>query len=79
MFYTSNSTSNQWQRLLLLGSVALYSAYEVWAFTHGRSTTIDNWTHEGNPANTSMRVYGLALDLLFFVGAAYLIVFSGDA
>ena len=75
VFYVSHVSSVEWEGLLILGPVVLYSAYEVWAFTHGRRTTIDHWTYEGTPDNTSLRVFGLMLDLLFCVGAIYMVVF----
>ena len=59
--------------------VMTYSAYEVWAFTHGRRTSIDHWTYDGTPSNTNMRVYGLVLDIAFWFGAIYFIVLASDA
>lgn len=61
-------------RLFFLGVAVLYGAYEVWAFTHGHRTSIDHFTHEAIPSNTSVRVFGLVLDVLFTFGATYLIL-----
>lgn len=44
----------------------LFCAYEVWAFTHGRTTSIDSRRHEATPDRTGRRVFGLVLDLAFW-------------
>lgn len=48
----------------------LGSAYDVWAFTHGKRTTIFIFSpdrsysiHEAIPSNTSWRLFGLVLDV----------------
>ena len=43
-----------------------YCTYEVWAFTHGRPTSIDHYRHEATPDRTGWRVFGLAFDVLFW-------------
>lgn len=74
VFLGSQTSASEWERVGWLGAVMVYSAYEVWAFTHGRRTSIDHWRHDGTPENTNMRVFGLVLDLLFCLGASALIV-----
>ena len=74
VFYVSHVSSIEWEGLLILGAVVVYSAYEVWAFTHGRRTTMEHWTHEGTPDNTQTRVLGLVMDLLLCAGAICLII-----
>lgn len=79
VFLSPGSGHPQWGRLLFFVVVMTYSAYEVWAFTHGRRTSIDHWTYDGTPSNTNMRVYGLVLDIVFWFGAIYFIVLASDA
>jgi hypothetical protein len=43
-----------------------YCVYEIWAFTHGRPTSIDHYRHEATPDRTGWRVFGLALDVFFW-------------
>jgi hypothetical protein len=74
VYWLASSTKDDWLRLIFLGPVILYGSYEVWAFTHGRRTSIDHFTHEATPGNTSLRALGLAFDLLFTLGAAYLVL-----
>jgi hypothetical protein len=40
-----------------------YFAYEIWAFTHGRPTSIDSYRHEATLDRTGWRVFGLLLDV----------------
>jgi len=55
--------------------VALYFfTYEVWAFTHGRATAIDNISHDAKPGMTAWRTVGLALDIVCSLGAALLLL-----
>ena len=42
-----------------------YCTYEIWAFTHGRPTSIDHYRHEATPDRTGWRVFGLVLDVAF--------------
>ena len=62
--------------MLLIGS---FGTYEVWAYCHGRTTSIDHMTHEPRPENTIWRTLGLLGDL-FFVGVSLPFLYSlGDA
>ena len=74
VYWLAGSNEDEWMRLFFLGVAVLYGAYEVWAFTHGHRTSIDHFTHEAIPSNTSVRVLGLLLDVLFTFGATYLIL-----
>ena len=73
VYWRAESNEDDWTRLLFLGAVLLYGSYEVWAFTHGRRTSIDHFIHEAIPSNTSVRVLGLVFDVLFTLGVVYLI------
>ncbi len=79
VFLDPESGAPHWEKLFFLVAVLMYSAYEVWAFTHGRRTSIDTMTHEGTPSNTSARVIGLTLDIALWVGAIYFIIIASDA
>jgi hypothetical protein len=74
VYWLATSNKDDWLRLFFLGAVSLYGAYEVWAFTHGRRTSIDHFTHEAIPRNTSLRVFGLVFDILFTLGSAFLVL-----
>lgn len=55
---------------LLIGG---YATYEVWAYFHGRATSVDHVTHEPRPENTVWRTLGLAGDLAFFALACFML------
>jgi hypothetical protein len=59
--------------ILGIGAAMVFSAYEVWAFTHGRRTSIDRWQYDAAPGNTWIRVLGLVFDVIFFLGCLYAI------
>lgn len=69
VYSLSAPDDDQILRLVGLSGVLIFSAYEVWAFTHGRCTSIDSVTHGAVPQNTGWRLFGLVLDfgLLMFV------------
>jgi hypothetical protein len=77
VFSLASPSETDIERFFFLGAVIAYCTYEVWAFTHGRTTTIDRFHHEPTPKNTNWRVLGLALDVCFSLGAAALLVRSG--
>jgi hypothetical protein len=52
--------------LLVLG----FLTYEIWAYFHGWTTTIDRYSHEGRPSRTGWRTFGLALDVAFYIAVA---------
>lgn len=59
--------------LLLVSGWGLYSAYEIYRFSHGRPTFIPRMgSYEATPANTGMRTVGLALDLVVMAICAWL-------
>lgn len=62
--------------LLLLVSVwGLYSAYDIYRFSHGLSTSIPRLaSYEATPANTGMRTVGLVLDLTVVATCVWLIL-----
>lgn len=48
----------------MISAMGLFAAYDVWAFTHGKTTSITRYgRHEATPSNTVIRVVGLLLDL----------------
>lgn len=51
---------------LLLG----FFTYEIWAYFHGWTTSIDRLVHEGKPSKTAWRTFGLCLDILIYIGAS---------
>ena len=51
---------------VIFSAFLAFCAYEIWAFTHGRATSIDSHRHEATPDRTGWRVFGLALDVLFW-------------
>ncbi len=55
------------QNALPVTGLALFSAYEVWAFTHGRTTTMDSQRHKASLGNTGWRTVGLLLDLVMML------------
>lgn len=52
--------------LVALSAIA-FCTYEVWAFTHGKTTFIDNLRLEPIAERTSIRTIGLLGDLLVWV------------
>jgi hypothetical protein len=43
-----------------------FFTYEVWAYFHGWTTSIDRFFHEGKPSRTEWRTFGLGLDVLIY-------------
>lgn len=56
---------------VILSAFVIFNAYEVRAFTHGRTTSIDGWSSEAIPKNTRLRIFGLVLDLFLLTGSLY--------
>ena len=56
---------------LLLGGLSIY---EVWAYCHGKKTSIDNCIHTAKPANTFWRTFGLLLDFIALTMAFYVLI-----
>lgn len=67
------NTPDPTDTLVFLISVAgLFSAYDVWAFTHGKRTSITHYgRHEATPSNTVARVFGLLLDLVMMAACVW--------
>lgn len=67
------NTPDPTDTLVFLISVAgLFSAYDVWAFTHGKRTSITHYgRHEATPSNTVARVLGLLLDLIMMAACVW--------
>ncbi len=61
-------------RSQLSGSALLlvFGTFEVWAYGHGKRTSIDRYTHDATPGNTAIRTFGLALDLAIIAFALHL-------
>jgi len=50
--------------VFMFSVIGCFGAYEVWAFTHGKTTSITRYgRHEATPSNAVARVFGLLLDL----------------
>jgi hypothetical protein len=66
---TSNPTDTL---VFMLSAAGLFSAYDVWAFTHGKPTSITIYSrHEATPSNTVARVFGLSLDLAMMAACVW--------
>ncbi len=59
--------------------IGLFGAYEVWAYFHGRATSIDHITHEPRLENTVWRSVGLIGDIFFVGFALHLLYDLSDA
>lgn len=58
--------------VFVLSGAGLFGAYDVWAFTHGKTTSITRYgRHEATPANTIPRVLGLLLDLMVMAACVW--------
>ena len=55
---------------LILGCLSIY---EVWAYCHGKTTTIDSFMHTAKPTNTLVRTFGLILDFGVLAMAFYIL------
>lgn len=44
-----------------------YCVYEILAFTHGRSTSLDGVREDATPHRTAIRVFGLVLDVAIWL------------
>lgn len=68
-------TPNLTDTLVFVLSVAgLFSAYDVWAFTHGKPTSITIYSrHEATASNTVARVLGLLLDLAMMAACVWVL------
>lgn len=61
--------------VFVLSAAGLFSAYDVWAFTHGKPTSITIYSrHEATPPNTVARVFGLLLDLAMMAACAWVLL-----
>ncbi len=63
--------SDQILAFVILSAFVIFNAYEVRAFTHGNTTSIDGWSSEAIPKNTGLRIFGLILDLFLLTGSLY--------
>jgi CDP-diglyceride synthetase len=50
---------------LLALFIGAFGTYEIWAYFHGRATSVDHMIHEPRPENTLWRTLGLVGDLFF--------------
>jgi hypothetical protein len=61
--------------LFVFSAVGLFSAYDVWAFTHGKPTSITIYArHKSSPSNTIARVFGLFLDLSMMAACVWVLL-----
>lgn len=60
--------------VFVLSAAGLFSAYDVWAFTHGKPTSITIYSrHEATSPNTVARVLGLLLDLAMMAACVWVL------
>lgn len=71
VYLISSPDGNQIWALVILSGMVIFNAYEAWAFTHGRTTSIDGWSTNAVPRNTGWRLFGLALDLVLLMLGLY--------
>jgi hypothetical protein len=57
--------------LLPAGLMLGFCTYEIWAYAHGCTTSIDRYSHKGKPANTNLRTCGLVLDVSLYAVIAF--------
>jgi hypothetical protein len=74
LVYALSPEQVNWFGFAIIACMSSFSAYEVWAFTHGRGTSIGSFVHEAHPAKTGWRVFGLSLDLLTWVFCMWVFV-----
>lgn len=63
VYATSTGPANGLDALTVT-SLALFCAYDIWAFTHGRTTVIGQERHKANLSNVGWRTSGLVLDVV---------------
>ena len=68
------ASRDAWANYFIFTVFLLFCSYEVWAFTRGRTTMIDRYSHEAVPKKTELRVLGLVLDVAVSLWAAYHVV-----
>lgn len=58
--------------VFVFSAIGLFSAYDVWAFTHGKPTSITIYGHhEATPSNTIARVFGLLMDMAMMAACVW--------
>ncbi|MGS5089898.1 zinc ribbon domain-containing protein [Hydrogenophaga sp. A37] len=61
--------------VFVFSTIGLFSAYDVWAFTHGKPTSITIYGHyEAIPSNTIARVLGLLMDLAMMAACVWVLL-----
>jgi hypothetical protein len=61
--------------VFVLSAAGLVSAYDVWAFTHGKPTSITIYSrHAATPSNTIARVLGLLLDVAMMAACIWVLL-----
>jgi hypothetical protein len=73
VYATSAGPANGLEALAVTG-LALFCAYDIWAFTHGRTTVIGQARHKANLSNVGWRTAGLVLDVVLMTFCASLFV-----
>lgn len=61
VYAMSNETPEPASSWVVTG-MALFCAYDIWAFTHGKSTHLNNLWHPATLSNTGWRTASLAID-----------------
>ncbi|MDO9290489.1 MAG: hypothetical protein Q7U09_02850 [Hydrogenophaga sp.] len=72
VYATSAGPANGLEALAVTG-LALFCAYDIWAFTHGRTTVIGQERHKANLPNVGWRTSGLVLDVVLMAICANLL------
>ena len=73
LVYAMSTQPSDGFMVLVVSGWGLFSAHEIWAFTHGRPTyVLRGGAYEATPANTGQRLFGLALDLAVMAVCAWM-------
>jgi hypothetical protein len=67
LVYAMSTVSAEPVLALTATGMVLFSAYDIWAFTHGKATQVNYIRHRATLTNTGWRTAGLALDVLVMV------------
>jgi hypothetical protein len=73
VYATSAGPANGLDAFAVTG-LALFCAYDIWAFTHGRTTVVGQDRHKANLSNVGRRTFGLGLDVVLMAFCASLFV-----
>lgn len=73
LVYAMSTQPSDGFMVLVVSGWGLFSAHEIWAFTHGRPTSIPRvGRYEATPANTGQRLFSLLLDMAVMALCAWM-------